>query len=133
MHEIEPKGAKCVLKPVRILLVDDHNDLLSLLEMVLSRRSYEVVTASSGREALDLAGNFAPHVVVSDLGMPGMTGIEMMNQMRSMSQLEPFKAIALSGYDDDEATSALAAGFDVHLVKPVDFDSLCATIEKLTT
>lgn len=119
-------------EPVRVLLVDDHDDLLAMLRLVLSRRSYAVVTASSGREAIDVAGHFAPHVVVSDLGMPGMNGLEMISQMRGMSQLSPFKAIALSGFDDeDDATLSQAAGFDAHLVKPVDFDNLFATIDKL--
>lgn len=118
--------------PVRVLLVDDHDDLLSMLSLVLSRRSFAVVTASSGKEALAVAGDFSPHIVVSDLGMPGMNGLEMMAQMRSMSHLGAFKAIALSGFDDasDEASSQ-AAGFDAHLAKPVDFDSLFDTIEKL--
>ncbi|NEM04371.1 response regulator, partial [Escherichia coli] len=79
-----------------------------------------------------VASDFAPHVVVSDLGMPGMNGLEMMAQMRSMSQLSPFKSIALSGFGDlSDEESAQAAGFDAHLAKPVDFDSLFNTIEKL--
>ncbi len=118
--------------PIRILLVDDHNDLLAMLRLVLSRRSYDVVTASSGKEALAVAGDFSPDVVVSDLGMPGMNGLEMMAQMRAMSQLGAFKSIALSGFGDaaDEA-STQAAGFDAHLAKPVDFENLFATIDKL--
>ena len=119
-------------KPVRILLVDDHTDLLSMLGLMLSRRSYAVVTASSGKEALDVAGDFSPDVVVSDLGMPGMNGLEMMTQMRSMSHLGAFKSIALSGFSDASSeASAQAAGFDAHLPKPVDFDHLFATIDKL--
>ena len=119
-------------EPVRVLLVDDHDDLLAMLRLVLSRRSYAVVTASSGKEAIDVAGQFAPHIVVSDLGMPGMNGLEMMSQMRGMRQLSPFKAIALSGFGDAcDAASSQAAGFDAHLAKPVDFDSLFATIDKL--
>lgn len=118
---------------VRVLLVDDHDDLLSMLQLVLSRRSFNVVTATSGPEALAVAQDFVPHVVVSDIGMPGMTGLELMEQLRAKSELGPFKAIALSGYDDaaDEA-SAQAAGFDAHLPKPVDFNNLFATIDRLT-
>jgi CheY-like chemotaxis protein len=120
-------------EPVRVLLVDDHDDLLAMLRLVLSRRSYAVVTASSGREAINMAGEFAPHVVVSDLGMPGMNGLEMMSQMRGMSELSPFKAIALSGFDDAcDTASSQAAGYDAHLAKPVDFDSLFAMIDKLS-
>jgi two-component system, chemotaxis family, CheB/CheR fusion protein len=116
----------------RILLVDDHNDLLTMLELVLSRRDFDVATATSGAEALAKAGDFAPHVVVSDLGMPGMNGLEMMEQLRQMNGIGPFKAIALSGFDDaSDAEQAISAGFDAHLAKPIDFEHLFATIDRL--
>ena len=126
-------SSKSENSPLRVLLVDDHNDLLIMLRIVLSRRSYRVETAASGLEALERAGDFAPHVVVSDLGMPGMNGLELMERLRTMNQLGSFKAIALSGFDDpQDADSALAAGFDAHIGKPVDFDQLFDTIDRLT-
>lgn len=120
-------------RPLRVLLVDDHEDLLTMLRLVLSRRGYDVTTASSGAEAINLAGTFAPHIVVSDLGMPGMNGLEMMKRLRGMDELAAFKAIALSGFGDQKDTdSSLSVGFDAHFAKPVDFNHLCETIEHLT-
>ncbi len=120
-------------RPLRVLLVDDHNDLLAMLRLVLARRGYDVTTASSGAEALKLASTFAPHVVISDLGMPGMSGLELMKALRAMSEMGAFKAIALSGFDCPQDTqSSHAAGFDAHIAKPIEFDQLFEVIERLT-
>ena len=119
---------------VRVLLVDDHQDMLDMMEMMMRSREYHVAKALSGSEALQVAPNFAPNVIVSDIGMPGMNGYELMSALRKMNSLHPFKSIALSGYDaqdEDEQERAHSAGYDVQLTKPVDFDSLFQTIEDL--
>ena len=119
---------------VRVLLVDDHQDMLDMMEMMMRSREYHVAKALSGSEALEVASDFAPNVIVSDIGMPGMNGYEMMSALRKMHSLHPFKSIALSGYDaqdEDEQERAHSAGYDVQLTKPVDFDSLFQTIEDL--
>ena len=126
-----PDGA--VVETVRVLLVDDHEDLLGVMRMMMERRSYSVATALSGAEALEVAPGFAPHVVVSDIGMPGMDGYEMMSALRALDGQAPFKSIALSGYEaDGEAERAQAAGYDAQLTKPVDFDSLFQTIDSFS-
>lgn len=118
------------LSGVRVLLVDDHEDMLGLMRLMMERRCYRVATALSGEQALQLAPDFGPHVVVSDIGMPGMDGYEMMLALRSMNALAPFKSIALSGFDaQDEEPRARAAGFDAQLTKPIDFDSLFQAID----
>jgi len=116
---------------LRVLLVDDHVDMLTMLDLLMQRRSYEVKTATSGFEALELAAEFAPHVVVSDIGMPGMDGFEFMEQLRSAPVLQPFKSIALTGYDlIGEPDRALQSGYDAQLTKPIEFDRLFEIIEK---
>ena len=115
-----------------MLVVDDHPDMLNMLGILMKRRDFSVKTASGGREALLLAPEFAPHIVVSDIGMPGMDGLELMEQMRSAPKLSPFKSIALTGYDFvGEPERALKSGYDAHIMKPIDFDHLFATIEAL--
>jgi CheY-like chemotaxis protein len=119
---------------LRVLLVDDHEDMLGLMKMMMERRSYRVEIALSGAEALAVAQGFGPQVVVSDIGMPGMDGYEMMQALRSMQALPPFKSIALSGYDaSEEEPRARAAGYDAQLTKPVDFDALFRAIDSLAT
>ena len=119
---------------LRVLVVDDHPDLLSMLDLMMQRRQYAVRTALSASEALQLASDFAPHVVISDIGMPGMDGYEMMEAMRGQPQFGPFRAIALTGYDLKlDGDRAKQAGYDAHLPKPIEFDQLFEMIENLAS
>lgn len=116
---------------LRVLIVDDHPDLLSMLDLMMQRRKYSVQTATSGPEALEMATKFSPHVVVSDIGMPGMDGYQLMQELRA-SDLGPFKSIALTGYDlSSDASRAKEAGYDAHLAKPIEFSQLFEIIENL--
>lgn len=119
---------------LRVLVVDDHPDLLLMLDLMMQRRKYAVQTAQSGAEALQIAREFAPHVVVSDIGMPEMDGYQMMRTMRERDGLGPFKSIALTGYDHQmEGDNAQNAGFDAQLTKPIEFEQLFEMIERLAT
>ena len=115
---------------LRILLVDDHEDLLLMMGMMLKRkRGYAVKTANSGHQALAVASEFCPHLVISDITMPGMNRLEMMDEMKARD-IAPFKSIALSGHElphEDQSNS----GYDLHLIKPVNFEELLAAIDRL--
>jgi CheY-like chemotaxis protein len=103
-----------------------------MLDLMMQRRKYAVKTAQSGTEALELAPDFAPHVVISDIGMPGMDGYQLMSNLRAAPDLAPFKSIALTGYDiQTEDSRARDAGYDAHLTKPIEFDKLFEMIEEL--
>jgi len=124
------KGDKTTL---RVLLVDDQEDILHVMHLILERRgNFQIETASSGSQALEKAASFAPHVVISDLSMPEMDGCEFMSQLRCKPSRTPFKSIALSGYGSTYQEAAKDAGFDSHLVKPVDFDELFEVIDQLS-
>ena len=119
---------------LRVLVVDDHPDLLSMLDLMMQRRGHAVKTALSGMEAIQIINDFAPHVVVSDIGMPGMDGYEMMKSLREDPDLAPFKSIALTGFDPQtESQRAREAGFDAQMTKPIEFDQLFAMIEQLAS
>ena len=119
---------------LRVLLVDDQPDLLSMLDLMMQRRQYEVRTCQSASEALKAVTEFAPHVVVSDIGMPEMDGYEMMQEMREKPQFGSFRAIALTGYDLQlDGDRARRAGYDAHLAKPIEFDQLFEMIENLAS
>ncbi len=127
--QIPPSADNAAL---RVLVVDDHADMLSMLDILMQNRQYAVKTALCGPDALALAPDFAPHVVISDIGMPGMDGFQLMEHLRATPDLAPFKSIALTGYDlknEDERT--LGSGYDAHLTKPIDFDRLFTLIEEL--
>ena len=121
-----------MMNPLRVLLVDDHDDMLTIMQLMMTQRGYSVATATSGAEALALAPEFGPQVVVSDIGMPGMDGYELMSTLRRASELQPFKSIALTGYDEpDDHQRAREVGYDAQLTKPVDFNSLFKVIDDL--
>jgi len=117
---------------VRVLIVDDQEDILRVMQLILARQqNYCVETASSGRQALEKAETFSPDVIVSDISMPEMDGCELMTQLRGKTDLSPFKSIALSGYGGDQQRVSLEAGYDVHLIKPVDYNELAEVIQQL--
>lgn len=119
---------------LRVLLVEDQDDLLMMMNLMLKKRSeFTIEIASSGAQAMEKAHHFAPHVVISDIGMPEMDGCELMENLRRLEgeKISPFKAIALSGYDIAQEDRVLASGYDAHLTKPVDFDQLLGLISKM--
>ncbi len=117
---------------LRVLIVDDHPDLLTMLDLMMQRRKYAVKTARSGDQAMQMAPDFCPHVVISDIGMPGMDGYQLMQNLRAADGLAPFKSIALSGYDvQAEDSRARDAGYDAHMTKPIEFEQLFEMIENL--
>lgn len=118
---------------VRVLAVDDEPDSLDLLRTVLEAAGGMVSTARTGPEALDAVQTERPDVVVADIGMPGMDGLQLIRAIRRLD--EPFRSVpaaALTAYarSHDRITS-LASGFQMHLVKPVDPLELVVAIATL--
>lgn len=109
-------------RALQILLVDDHLDTCSALEKLLARRGHRVVTAHDVRSALEAAQGDSFDLLISDMGLPDGTGVELMARLGGIGGL---RGIAISGfgmYGDVE--KSLAAGFAVHLIKPVPFQKL---------
>ncbi|MGB6603462.1 MAG: ATP-binding protein [Steroidobacteraceae bacterium] len=111
--------------PRRILVVDDNRDSANSLGMVLEVEGHKVESVYTAQDALERVGSFKPDVVLLDIGLPGMDGYEVARRIRELPGLERVRLVALTGYgqaDDKERTRS--AGFDGHLVKPVDFSLL---------
>jgi len=114
---------------VKILIADDDPQILRALRITLSARGYDVVTASDGREALRLAADAHPDIVVLDLGMPGLTGIEVIEGVRGWSAVP---ILVVSGRSDSlDKVLALDAGADDYVTKPFAADELLARIRAL--
>ena len=114
----------------RVLIVDDGEDTAESLAAILEFWNYEVRTATDGEQALACAREQCPDVVVLDIGLPGMNGYELAGHLRSRYGSR-ICLIAMTGYGrPEDVKRALDAGFDVHLVKPIDPDALHAVIEK---
>jgi len=118
-----------LLRGRRILLVEDSDDTRETLKRIFQRRACEVTTAASGEEALDLVKRVPPEIIISDLGLPGISGLEFMRQLRKHPEWQDVVAVALSGLGRDQDIKAAAeAGFDAHLLKPVDMSVLDHTL-----
>jgi CheY-like chemotaxis protein/two-component sensor histidine kinase len=110
------------LEGVHVLAVDDEADSLNLLRSVLEGAGASVTTSASGRDALEAVRLRAPDVMIVDIGMPGMDGLQLIRALRQMAEpLRSTPAAALTAYAraQDRITS-LASGFQMHLVKPID-------------
>ncbi|MDB5034471.1 MAG: sensor hybrid histidine kinase [Chlorobi bacterium] len=116
--------------PVRILLVDDHLDTSKVMQILLERRGYQVDTAHSVQSALDLAGQKKFDLLISDIGLPDGSGLDL---MRAIHANYDIKGIALSGFGmEDDIQKSKDAGFIDHLTKPVGFNKLHEVIQQLT-
>jgi two-component system, cell cycle response regulator DivK len=116
----------------RILVVDDAEDIVSLMKAELELLGYVVMTASDGRAGVEVAKGSPPDLIVSDIKMPIVDGYEMIRAIRATPGLSAIPAIALTGFGA-KATSvrALAAGFDACLSKPAEREDMLAVISRL--
>jgi PAS domain S-box-containing protein len=122
------------LSGTRVLVVDDQPDARALAERLLADCGAEVWTASSAQEALDAVVAGRPHVLVSDIGMPGIDGFEMLRSIRALGPMRGgnVPAIALTAFArPEDGASALGAGFEMHFTKPVDASRLIAAVASL--
>lgn len=109
-----------------ILIADDNQDALESLALMLRLEGHEVHCASDGEEALALAGQRRPEIVVLDVGMPKLDGCEVARRIRAESWGRGAVLVALTGWGQDaDRKRSREAGFDMHLVKPVDPATIC--------
>jgi CheY-like chemotaxis protein len=107
-------------RPARVLYVDDDPDIAESLAQLLRDMGHETRVAHGGPEALALARDFRPEVVLLDLGLPGMDGFEVARRLREQPGQERLPLIAVSGYGHEEdQRRSREAGIEHHLVKPV--------------
>jgi two-component system, sensor histidine kinase len=119
--------ARAVPKPTekRVLVVDDNDDAAEMLSLMLEQDGYKTTIVHDGSAALDAAHTLTPDIVILDIGLPGINGYEVAEQIRADTSLPEMALIALTGWGSPEdRRKALAAGFDVHLTKPVTAEDL---------
>ena len=132
--EKEPKRAEAAGRQTahlkrRILVVEDHDDTLRSMKLLLHRLGYEVLTADNMEDALRIASEQPFDILLSDIGLPDGSGLELLRRIRSIREVP---ALALSGFGmDEDIERSREAGFSDHLTKPVSIDRLQAAIEQL--
>lgn len=109
----------------RVLVVDDHEDLARLLSLLLEHCGFNVRTVLHGHLVLSAARSFLPHFITLDIGLPGLNGYQLAEQIRNDPALKSVVIIAISAYGPDLHTErSRRAGFNYHLTKPVYIDDL---------
>lgn len=110
----------------QILVIDDEQQILRALRTILSQQNYQVTTSGTGEEGLAMATAVQPDIIILDLGLPDMTGVEVCQQLRVWTDLP---IIILSAHDSEaEKVAALDAGADDYLTKPFGVDELLARV-----
>ncbi len=118
-----------VRRATKILIVDDNKDSAESLALMLRLDGHEVHTANDGPQALALAEQIQPAVIVLDIGLPTMNGYEVARRLKKLRLNPDLRLIALTGYgQEDDLRAASEAGFERHLTKPVDATELSRAI-----
>jgi two-component system CheB/CheR fusion protein len=130
MRRVEPPR----LAGIRVLVVEDHDDTREFVAAVLAQYGAEVTTATSARTALAAFERAKPHVLVSDIAMPGEHGYSLIQTVRALppEQGGRVPALALTAYvRPEDRERALAAGYNRHLAKPIDPIDLASAVAQL--
>lgn len=115
----------------RILLIDDNRDAIDSMGALLSLLEYDVRTAEDAESGLEIAHDFEPHLILSDIGLPGMDGYALAPELRKAAGARKLVLAAATSYGlASDKRRARDAGFDYHLVKPVDADLLISFVAR---
>ncbi|OLC67971.1 MAG: hypothetical protein AUH79_03800 [Betaproteobacteria bacterium 13_1_40CM_4_64_4] len=121
----QSKAQPVALSGHRILIVDDNTDAANSLASLLSLMDNDVRTASDGPEALRIAAEYGPEIVLLDIGLPGMNGYDVARALRRDAANGRPLIVAVSGYGSrEDMERSVEAGFDAHFVKPMEISAL---------
>lgn len=116
----EPQTA-AAHRPKKVLVVDDNRDSADSLAMLLRFDGHDVHVAGDGAEALAMAEQLQPEVMVLDIGLPNMDGYEVARRLRRLPWSHDIRLIAVTGYGQhDDLRASSEAGFEHHLIKPIN-------------
>jgi two-component system CheB/CheR fusion protein len=116
----------------RILVIDDKRDAVAAMQCVLELCGHEVDVAYDGAEGLERARNVSPEVILCDIGLPGAAdGYQVARALRASDEFRSTFLVAVTGHaGEEDAKRAVAAGFDLHLAKPIDVHTLLRLISE---
>ena len=129
----DPDRLRRASSPLRILVVDDNRDAAQSLGKLLEVVGNTVRIAHDGEEALQVASEFHPRVVLLDIGLPKLNGYDVASRLRTLPWGAKASLIAITGWGhESDARRAEEAGFDRHMVKPVDPQALLDLLASLS-
>jgi two-component system, cell cycle response regulator DivK len=114
----------------KLLFVEDNLDIRRLLVKRLKRRGFEIVEADNGEEGVQKARSEHPDLILMDMAMPVMDGLEATTRIRQEAEIEAIPIIALTAFSDDgKRKAAMEAGCNDYVTKPIQFQGLLAKIQ----
>jgi CheY-like chemotaxis protein len=120
------------MRKYRILVVDDNPDIVDTLGAILVLLGHAVETAHDGEQALAAMAVSTPDLVIMDVGMPGMSGYEVCQKAAAEPWRDRMTLVAMTGWGrDEDRQRAMDAGFDLHVVKPIDLERLRELLDSL--
>jgi len=117
--------------PGKILVVEDNLDMRELVHLYLTREGFLVITASDGREGLYMANAEQPDLIITDINMPGLDGLEMVKQLRAQPAFKDLPILVFTAFGIVERDNAIRAGATRAADKPVEFESLIDEVNEL--
>lgn len=114
-----------------VLIVDDYRDCCEMYRTYLALRGFDVVTASSGVEALRIAADVAPDVILMDLSLPGLDGYEVTRQLKALPATRSIPVIALTAQSPSPLEQMTELGFEATIIKPCLPDTLAAEVDRI--
>ena len=118
-------------KPLTVLIVEDEVRIRSMLQMLLTTQGYKVITADTADSGLELARQQQPDLVVTDITMPGKSGIDLIKAIRSDSSLAATRILAMTGGSLKAGAEADKAGADGFLAKPFRTATILSEVERI--
>jgi CheY-like chemotaxis protein len=127
-----PQPASFSSRRLKVLVVDDNSDLVQMLELAVQGMGHEVRTALDGQSAISAALSYRPDVILLDLGLPVVSGLDVARELRRHPEMVQTRLIALTGWGQEEDQRHTSeAGFDHHLTKPTDPGELETLLSKV--
>jgi CheY-like chemotaxis protein len=120
-----------IVMPARILVVEDNADQRDLLAVLLRAEGYTVDTADDGEKGVELVKSDRPDLILSDISMPNLSGIEMVRVLRGIPECRVVPILILSSHGTGPLSDAIEAGADQVMRKPVEQNLLIAAIKVL--
>lgn len=115
--------------PCKVMVVDDNHDLALITALLLERHGFTVSTCWDGQTCLDTAQRLSPDIILLDIDMPGLNGIDTCEQLRAQVWGKDIRIIAYTGGDHHLHSGGLdLAGFDAKLAKPANFEDMVGLI-----
>jgi DNA-binding response OmpR family regulator len=117
--------------PKKILVIEDNLDTRDLIHLHLSSEGFAVVVAADGREGLYMASAENPDLIITDIDLPNLDGIELVKQLRAQPEFKNMPILVLTSFGVEKIEEAVLAGANRALGKPTHFDSLIDDVNEL--